>query len=116
MININDLKDKIEHSVIALSSVNKEGKPHNIAVMFIKVKENKIVITNNYINTTIENIKNNPLVSIVFWKGDKGFIIDGKAKHYDSGKWLKFIKSIKENKPHPKRGALVVDIDNIKEI
>lgn len=115
-MNINDIKDKIEHSVIALSSVNKEGKPHNIAVMFVKVKEDKIIITNNYINTTIENIKDNPLVSIVFWKGDKGYIIDGKAKHDNSGKWFEFIKSMKENKPHPKRGAIVVDVNNIKEI
>lgn len=115
-MEINKIKNKIEKAIIALASADKEGKPHNIVVMYAKVREGKIIVTDNYMRKTIENIKNNPNISLVFWEGKKGWRIDGKAEYYYSGKWLNFIKSLKENKKYPAKGAVIVNIEKIEGI
>jgi predicted pyridoxine 5'-phosphate oxidase superfamily flavin-nucleotide-binding protein len=115
-MEIGDIKDKIEKATIAVASVNSEGKPHNIAIMYAKVKDGKVIITNNYMKTTIENIKNNPNISLVFWEGEKGWRINGNVDYYDSGEWLDFVKSLEENKREPANGALVININEIKEL
>lgn len=115
-MNIEEMKDKIESSIIAVATTNSEGRPHAIAIMFAKVKDGKIVITNNYMKTTIQNLKDNPYVSLVFWKGMDGWRIDGKVEIFDSGEWVDFVKSMPENKDEPTNGALVVSVKNITEL
>ena len=115
-MEINDIKDKLERATIAVATVNNKGNPHNIAIMYAKVKDGKIIITNNYMKKTINNIKNNSNVSLVFWEGEKGWRIDGKVEYYDSGVWLDFVKALEENKGEPANGALVVNVKEIKEL
>ena len=116
MININDIKNQLEKATIAVATIDSDNKPHAIAIMYAKVNEDKIIITNNYMKTTIENLKKNPYISLVFWKGEKGWRVDGKTEYYDSGKWLDFVKSMKENEGEPANGALVIEVENIKEL
>ena len=113
---LEDIKEKLENVIVAVATVNGDGKPHNICVEVNKIIENKIIITNNYMRNTIENIKNNPNVSLVFWKEEKGWRINGKADYFDSGQWLDFVKALKENKGHPAKGALVVNVNEIREL
>ena len=47
-MKLEELKNKIEKATIAVATCDKEGNPHNIVVMFAKVKDNKIILTNNY--------------------------------------------------------------------
>jgi len=115
-MEIKNIKGKIEKATIAVATVNKEGNPHNIAIMYAKVKDGKVIITNNYMKTTINNIKNNPNVSLVFWEGEKGWRIDGEVEYHDSGEWLEFVKGLKETKGMPARGALVVNIKEIRKL
>ena len=116
MDRIEDIKDKIEKATIAVATVDAENKPHAIAIMYAKVKDGKVVISNNYMKSTVENLKNNPYVSLVFWEGEKGWRVDGKVEYFDSGEWLDFVKSLPENKGESANGALVVDVENVKEL
>lgn len=116
MMNLNNLKNKIEKATIAIASVNKNNQPHNIFIMYAKVIDNKIVVTDNYMKTTIENIKNNPNLSLAFYKGETGFRIDGVAQYYNSGKWLEFVKKIPENKDCPAKGAIIIEVKEIKSL
>lgn len=113
-MEIETIKDKIENAIVALSTVTPDNKPHTIAVEVNKIEDNKIIITNNQMKTTIDNIKNNPNVSLVFWEGEKGWRIDGNTEYYDSGKYLDFVKSLKENEGLPAKGAIVVNIEKIE--
>lgn len=115
-MEIENIKDKIEKSTIAVATVTPEGNPHAIAIMYAKVSEGKVIITNNYMKTTIENIKNNPNISLVFWQEENGWRVDGKAEYQDSGKWLEFVKSLKENKGLPAKGAIVINVAEVKEL
>jgi predicted pyridoxine 5'-phosphate oxidase superfamily flavin-nucleotide-binding protein len=119
-MELKDIKDKIEKAIIAVATANSKGEPHNIAVACVKVEDNKIIITNNYMKTTVENIKNNPKVSLVFWEGkegnEEGWRIDGQVEYHEEGTWLEFVKGLKENKGLPARGALVVNIEKIRRL
>ena len=111
-MEVEDLKNKN----IALASVGRDNCPHNIAVEINDIRDNKIIITNNFMNTTIENIKSNPNVSLVFWENDEGIEIDGIVEYFDSGKWFDFVKELPENEEFDVKGAIVIEIKNIKKI
>ena len=66
--------------------------------------------------TTIENLKENPNIALVFWEGEEGYRIEGKAKYHSSGEYLDYVKKLSENKGYPAKGAIVINITNIKEL
>src|SRR4030042_3558527 len=109
---------KIEKKIVAIATVDKKNKPHNIAIQINKIQGDKIIFTDNYMKLTVENIKNNPNVSLVFWHGkegaEKGYRIDGKAEYFDSGEWVDFVKGLKENEGYPAKGAIIIKINEIK--
>lgn len=114
-MKIQDIKNKLENSTIAVSTINKD-KPHIIFILYPKIIDNKIIITDNYMNTTVENLKINPNICLAFFEGEKGWRINGKAKYYNSGKWLDFVKLLPENKNFKPKGAVVIEIEEIKEL
>lgn len=111
-MKIEDIKNKN----VALASVGLDNNPHNIVVEINSVEDNKIVITNNFMNTTVKNIGHNPHVSLVFWEGDDGIEIDGVAEYFDSGEWLDYVKCLPENAQFDTKGAIVIEIKKVKEI
>jgi uncharacterized protein len=114
-MKIEDIKNKLERATIAVATI-KEDKPHLIIIMYAKVKDGRVIITNNFMKTTIDNLKINPYISIVFWEGEKGWRIDGKADYHDSGKWFDFVKKLKENKEFSPKGAIVINVEDIREL
>lgn len=114
-MKIQDIKTKLEKSTIAVSTIN-NNKPHTIFILYPKIIENQIIITNNYMKTTIDNLERNPNICLAFYDGENGWRISGKAKHYSSGKWLEFVKSLEENKGFSPKGALVIDVEEVKEL
>ena len=111
-----EIKKIIEKNPVALSTINREGKPYVIAVASVKVKNDKIVITDNYMENTVNNLKDYPNVSLVVWNKEwKGYNIQGKAEYYDKGLFFDFVKSLKENKNEPCKGAIVIEINNTKK-
>jgi len=112
-----EIKKIIEENPAALATVNAEGNLHVVAVAYVKVKDNKIVITRNYMNQTLDNIKNNSNVSLAVWaKGWNGYRIDGTAEYFGEGEWFEFVKSLKENKDEPCKGDVVIDINEVVEL
>jgi predicted pyridoxine 5'-phosphate oxidase superfamily flavin-nucleotide-binding protein len=110
------LKNIIEKNPVALATINGK-KPNVIAVAYVKIKNRKIIITDNFMKETNKNIKKNPNVSLAVWtKSWKGYKLGGEAKYYSSGKYLDFVKSLKENKGCPAKGAIVVSINKIKKL
>ena len=91
------LKKFIEANAMGFATVSKNGKPHNIAVAYVKVAEDKIIISNAHIKKSVNNLKCNDNVSLVIWnkeweKSCVGFEFIGKAKIYKEGKWLEYVK------------------------
>jgi hypothetical protein len=53
------MEDKIKKIIEEnpLATVNQKGEPHVIGVASVKVKDEKIIVTDNYMKTTIEKHK-----------------------------------------------------------
>ena len=111
MIN-SKLKKLIEENPVALGTVNKNNTPNVIAVAYVKVvSKNQIVITDNFMRQTRDNLLKNNNVCLAVWNKDwEGIKLIGKAKYYTTGKWNKYVNDMKENKGFAAKGAVVVTI------
>ena len=123
MTEIDDkLKNLIENNVLTLTTVDKDRSPHSIAVAYVKVVyKDKILVSDNYMKETLENLKINSNVSLLMWnenwkKDCFSFELRGKAQYFTSGKWREDVKKIQENKGNPAKGAILVTITKIKKL
>jgi uncharacterized pyridoxamine 5'-phosphate oxidase family protein len=109
-------KSLVEKNALALATVGARG-PHVVGVAFVKLREGKLIVTNNYMRSTVRNIALNPRVALAVWdKKWHGCEVFGRAKHYTSGKWLRFVRSLKENAGEPCRGALVITPTAVRKL
>jgi hypothetical protein len=119
MIN-EGMKKIIEENALGFATIDKSGDPHNIAVGYVKVvSKNQLLISNNYLVETINNIKKNPNVSLVVWNKNwkedcVGYELKGKAECFTAGKWYDMIKKIPINKGEPCKSAILITINKIK--
>ena len=110
----------IELNAMALATTNKEGNPHCIAVGDVKVvSQNQLLIGDNYLFYTTQNIQRNNNVSMVVWSRNweekcVGFEFIGKMKYFTGDKWHKMVKKIHEG--FPAKGALLLTIEKIKQL
>lgn len=109
------VKKLIEQNPLALATVDSKGKPNVIGVAYVKVvADNKILVTDNYMKQTKENILKNKNVCLAVWdKKRKGYKLVGRAKYLTTGKWRKFVEEIPENKDEPAKGAILITIFQI---
>lgn len=115
------LKKFIESNAMGLATIGKNGKPHNIAVAYVKVFDGKIVISNVHIKESIENLKYNDNVSLAIWnkeweKACVGYEIIGKAKNYTEGKYFDYVRGLSDNDGYKIISAIVVKIIKIKKL
>jgi uncharacterized protein len=110
-----EIKKIIEGNPLALATVNKNGKPHVIAVADVKIiSKDEILIGDNYMKDTLNNLKNCSSVSLVIWnKQLEGYTLKGIAKYFAKGKWVKKVKEI--HKGYPAKGAIVIKLNEIKK-
>lgn len=109
-----EIKSLVESQPVAIATVMEQGTPNVIGVAFVKVVDDQIVVTDNFMNQTIKDIKHNSRVAVVVWDKDmEGFKLLGEAKYFDSGKWVDMVKEMPENKDMPAKGALVITVDRV---
>jgi predicted pyridoxine 5'-phosphate oxidase superfamily flavin-nucleotide-binding protein len=117
-----DLKALIENNALALATVGLDGKPHCIAVGYAKVVAiNQILITDNFMAETRNNIQKNPNVSLTVWTRNweeecEGYELKGTAEYFNKGEWCDEVKKIPENRGEPCKGAILVTVTKIKRL
>ena len=106
------VKKIIEENPVAFATVDKIGKPNVNAIAYAKVvSKNQIIITDNYMQQTKENLNDNNNVCLAVWNKDwNGYKLIGNAEYFPSGKWKKFVEQMPENKGLPAKGAILVTI------
>jgi predicted pyridoxine 5'-phosphate oxidase superfamily flavin-nucleotide-binding protein len=112
-----EIKNLIEKNPVALATVMEDNKPNVIGVAGVKVVlENRILITDNYMNQTVKDILNNKNVCLEVWDKDlKGYKLIGDAEYFTVGEWKKIIEEMPENKGLPAKGAILVNVSKIIE-
>lgn len=95
-------KEMIESLPLGIATVNGDGSANLIVVLCAKVvSENEILITDNYMKQTIENLLRDDRVSLGVWTKDEGWKFIGRSKYFTEGKWREFIQNMEENKGMP---------------
>lgn len=86
-------KELIEGKVLAFATCDLNNKPNVIAVTSAKViGEDQILLTDNYMNKTKQNLTQNPQAALVVWSEDEeeGYQFKGIVEYLIEGKWKKF--------------------------
>jgi len=114
-MDLQEIKDLIEKNPVAFATVMDNNKPNVIGVAFVKVvSDNQLLVTDNYMNQTIKDVKNNKNVCLIVWdKNMKGYKLVGEAEYHTDGEWKNFVKKLEENKGLPAKGAILIKILNI---
>ena len=101
---------------VVLTSVGHDGNPSNIYATEVKLHDdNKIVLSNMFIDRTMKNKLADSEGSLVFVTRDKkSYLVTGEVHYEYAGKNYKFMKSWSEDR-HPGHGAAVVNINEVFE-
>jgi predicted pyridoxine 5'-phosphate oxidase superfamily flavin-nucleotide-binding protein len=121
MVIEDGIKKLIEDNALSMSTCDKEGNPHSIAIAGCAVLEDKVIITNIHIFETITNLENNNKISLAVWHKDwknvcVGFELRGVAENYTKGEWLEFVKKLPDNDGCDVKSAIVVTVNYIKKL
>lgn len=115
------VKELIESNALAFATVDEKGDPHCIAVGDVKViSGNQILVGDNYMRETLENIKRSPEVALTVWnagwKENKcvGYEMEGHAEYFSSGEWRERIKKIHTG--CPAKGAILITVEKVKKL
>lgn len=108
----------IEENPVAFATVDPSSgtaKPNVIGVAYVKVVDkDKVLITDNYMKQTLENLKQNNNVCLAVWDKDwQGYKLIGTSEYQTEGKWFDYIKRMPENKGLPAKGAILITVSKI---
>jgi len=103
---------------VALATVDGSHKPNVIGVAYVKVvSKNQVLITDNYMRQTKENLEKNKSVCLASWdKNWNGYKLVRKAKYCASGKWKTFVEKMPENKGLSAKGAILIAVSKIMKL
>ncbi|MDY7018575.1 MAG: pyridoxamine 5'-phosphate oxidase family protein [Chloroflexota bacterium] len=120
-----EMKSAIEkQKVVVIATVNEAREPNVVPIAYKKVlSENELLLMNNFMRKTEENLKMNPNVAVSVWYTDssgssKGYQLKGKARIETSGKiFNEGIKMVQAtgSKLIPK-SAVIINVDSIYSI
>lgn len=111
------MKKSLEASkLIYMATSTKDGVP-NVAPMgaFKLMDDETILISDQFMNKTAGNLKENPWISIAFWGEAGGFQIKGKGTiHTDDQVFKDDVEWMKQLRPNLKpKGAIVMKITDV---
>jgi len=97
---------------VATSSQNRV--PNVVYIKYLKVIDDKtVLIADNYLNKTRDNISNNGKIAFVVLDGDKGsFQIKGKAERFEKGSMYDEVQNWVPERL-PRAAAVVMTIEEI---
>lgn len=118
MAKINDeMRTLLEETDIwVLATADSNGIPNAVPILFVKLMDNdSLLLVDNFMKKTVDNISVNPNVSISVWKDKTGYQFKGKAKIETSGANFEAgEKIVKDKKPELTPKSIVwVNIDSI---
>lgn len=89
-----------------------------VPVSTITIRDNKILLVDYFMGKTLQNIKENPYVSLACWRGLEGYQIKAHVEYVTDGDIFDHIKTlVAEILPERVvRGVLILDPDEIYDI
>lgn len=107
-----------KQSIISLATVSSDGKP-NAAPMFWKLwyDDNTLMVFDNFMRTTKENIVSTKLTSVSVWNAESGeaYKLKGKAEYFTEGIYMNTaIAHMESSKPGSRpKGVVVIHVSEV---
>ncbi len=113
-----DLFTKVPTAILATATNN--GAPNAIPVGAKKIIDPEtILISDQFFNKTLANLKTNPNVAVSFWEGYEGYQLKGTAtietsgnRYEETAAWIKDMGD-KAGMPLKSKGVVIIKIDEI---
>ena len=109
-----------EVSDVDFSTASADGQPNScVVVMKAVIDDETVYLSDQFFNKTLANVKANPKVAIVFWKGIDAFELHGTARYVNEGaefeaqkKWVDEAFA-NMGKPIKAKGGCFVHVDAV---
>jgi hypothetical protein len=106
--------------IAALGTSTTDGSPNVVPVGAKKIIDDEtILISDQFLNKTLANMKSNPKVSVTFWEGHEGYQLKGSVtiettgkRYEETAEWIKE-KSTKSGFPLKSKGVVILKIEEI---
>ncbi|MFH0996614.1 MAG: pyridoxamine 5'-phosphate oxidase family protein [Pseudomonadota bacterium] len=116
-----ELFDKVHIAVLSTASM--DGKPNAVPVGAKKIIDDEtILISDQFFNKTLANMKTNPQVAVTYWEGREGYQLKGRVtiettgqRFEETAKWIEE-RSNKTGFPLKSKAAIILKIEEIYAI
>ena len=103
-----------------LTTATLDGTPNAVPVGAKKIIDDEtLLISDQFLNKTLANMKNNPKVAVTFWEGREGYQLKGSitietsgARFEETAKWIEEMGN-KAGFPLKSKGAVILKIEEI---
>ena len=114
----NKIIDVIENADGKALATMVPGCLHVVPVSTVKVIDHKIVLVNYFMGKTLENILQNPSVSLACWRGLDGYQIKGQAEYLTEGDVFNEMKDMVSTELPDRfvKGVLVFTPDEVYDV
>ena len=115
-----EMMDALEKDLVFLATASPDGVPNVVPIGFARpIDKDTILIADNYMNKTRQNLEINPLISLVTKDATKcPFQFKGKVEIFESGKYFDIVTEWGENamtKLTPK-AAILMKVEEIYSV
>lgn len=113
-----ELFDKVP--TVVLSTVSEDGTPNAVPVGAKKIIDDvTILMSDQFFNKTLANMKANPRVAVTFWEDSEGYQLKGSVtietsgqRFEDTARWI-YERSKELGFPVKSKGAVILQIEEI---
>ena len=113
-----ELFEKVE--IVALGTSTSDGAPNTVPVGSKKIIDDEtVLISNQFLNKTLANMKSNPKVSVAYWEGAEGYQLKGTVsietsgeRYEETARWIEELGN-KVGFPLKSKGAVILKIEEI---
>jgi len=115
-----EMMDALEKDLVFLATATPDGVPNVVPIGFARpIDENTILIADNYMNKTRQNLEKNPWISLVTKDATKcPFQFKGRIEIFESGNYFDIVTEWGENamtKLTPK-AAILMKVEEIYSV
>ena len=105
---------------VALGTSTLDGTPNVVPVGAKKIiNDETILISDQFLNKTLSNMKSNPRVSVTYWEGHEGYQLKGTitietsgTRYEETAQWIEELGA-KAGFPLKSKGVVILKIEEI---
>ena len=111
-----DMKDiAAKSSVFVLATADKSGKPNGVPIGIVRIKDDEVVLADNFMLKTRKNLEENPVAAVSYWSNEDryGYQLKGKARIETTGEYYEeTARGMEERKiPFKPKAVVVVTVE-----